>query len=148
MSNYYKRILMVEDNANDIEMTLTALKDYNLANEVIVVNDGNEALDYLCYKGKYAMRLKGNPIVIILNIKLLNSSGLDVLKQIKENESLKIIPVVILASSREENDIAESYKRGANAYVVKPVDFHEFINAIKKLGIFWAMINEPPPRSG
>ncbi len=147
MADAYKRILLVEDNPNDSELTLTALKEYNLANEVIVADDGEEALDYLKYRGKFAMRLKGNPVVIFLDIKLVKINGLEILKQIKTDDSLKLIPVVILTSSKEQADIGESYKLGANAYVVKPVDFHEFINAVKKMGIFWALVNEPPLRS-
>jgi CheY-like chemotaxis protein len=141
------RILMVEDDAKDVELTLTALEDYNLANEVIVVHDGEEALDYLYQRGQFKMRAGDNPAVILLDLKLPKVDGLEVLKQIKSDEKLRLIPVVVLTSSKEEKDMVASYKLGVNAYVVKPVDFHEFVNAIKELGAFWAVINEPPPGS-
>jgi CheY-like chemotaxis protein len=141
------RILMVEDDAKDVELTLTALEDYNLANEVIVVHDGEEALDYLYQRGQFKMRIGDNPAVMLLDLKLPKVDGLEVLKQIKSDEKLRLIPVVVLTSSKEEKDMVASYKLGVNAYVVKPVDFHEFVNAIKELGAFWAVINEPPPGS-
>jgi CheY-like chemotaxis protein len=138
---------MVEDDAKDVELSLTALEDYNLVNEVIVTNDGEEALDYLYCRGKFEQRNRENPAVILLDLKLPKVDGLEVLKQIKSDEKLKLIPVVVLTSSKEEKDMVASYKLGVNAYVVKPVDFHEFVNAIKELGAFWAIINEPPPGS-
>ena len=138
---------MVEDDAKDVELTLTALEDYNLANEVIVVHDGEEALDYLYQRGQFKMRAGDNPAVILLDLKLPKVDGLEVLKQIKSDEKLRLIPVVVLTSSKEEKDMVASYKLGVNAYVVMPVDFHEFVNAIKELGAFWAVINEPPPGS-
>jgi CheY-like chemotaxis protein len=141
------RILMVEDDPKDIELTLTALEEYNLANEVVVTRDGKEALDYLYCRGNFATRSNENPAVMLLDLKLPKVHGLEVLEQIKSDEKLKMIPVVVLTSSREEIDMVASYKLGVNAYVVKPVDFHEFVNAIKELGIFWAVINEPPPGS-
>jgi CheY-like chemotaxis protein len=141
------RILMVEDDAKDVELTLTALEDYNLANEVVVVHDGEEALDYLYQRGQFKMRTGDNPAVMLLDLKLPKVDGLEVLKQIKTDEKLRMIPVVVLTSSKEEKDMVASYKLGVNAYVVKPVDFHEFVNAIKELGAFWAVINEPPPGS-
>jgi CheY-like chemotaxis protein len=141
------RILMVEDDAKDVELTLTALEEYNLANEVVVVHDGAEALDYLYYRGAFQMRTGDNPAVMLLDLKLPKVDGLEVLKQIKSDEKLRMIPVVVLTSSKEEKDMVASYKLGVNAYVVKPVDFHEFVNAIKELGAFWAVINEPPPGS-
>jgi CheY-like chemotaxis protein len=141
------RILMVEDDAKDVELTLTALEEYNLANEVVVVHDGAEALDYLYYRGAFQMRTGDNPAVMLLDLKLPLVDGLEVLKQIKSDEKLRMIPVVVLTSSKEETDMVASYKLGVNAYVVKPVDFHEFVNAIKELGVFWAVINEPPPGS-
>ena len=141
------RILMVEDDAKDVELTLTALEDYNLANEVVVVRDGEEALDYLYTRGAFQTRAQGNPAVMLLDLKLPKVNGLEVLKQIKSDDKLKLIPVVVLTSSKEEKDMVASYKLGVNAYVVKPVDFHEFVNAIKELGVFWALINEPPPGS-
>jgi CheY-like chemotaxis protein len=141
------RILMVEDDAKDVELSLTALEDYNLVNEVVVAHDGEEALDYLYCRGAYQTRGRENPAVILLDLKLPKVDGLEVLKQIKSDEKLKLIPVVVLTSSKEEKDMVASYKLGVNAYVVKPVDFHEFVNAIKELGAFWAVINEPPPGS-
>ncbi|MGA7402366.1 MAG: response regulator [Candidatus Sulfotelmatobacter sp.] len=141
------RILMVEDDPKDVELTLTALEEYNLTNEVIVTNDGEEALDYLYQRGKFQTRTNGNPAVMLLDLKLPKVDGLEVLQQIKSDEKLKMIPVVVLTSSREERDMVASYKLGVNAYVVKPVDFHEFVNAIKELGVFWAIINEAPPGS-
>ena len=141
------RILMVEDDPKDVELTLTALEEYNLANEVVVTRDGEEALDYLYCRGNFTTRSNDNPAVMLLDLKLQKVHGLEVLEQIKSDEKLKMIPVVVLTSSREEIDMVASYKLGVNAYVVKPVDFHEFVNAIKELGIFWAVINEPPPGS-
>jgi len=139
------RILLVEDDAKDVELTLTALEEYHLANEVVVVHDGEQALDYLYHRGAFQMRSGENPAVMLLDLKLPLVDGMEVLKQVKTDEKLKLIPVVVLTSSREEKDMVSSYKLGVNAYVVKPVDFHEFVNAIKELGIFWAVINEPPP---
>src|SRR3984957_15202631 len=141
------RILLVEDDLKDVELTLTALEEYNLANEVWVTRDGEEALDYLYRRGTYSTRSNENPAVLLLDLKLPMVDGLEVLKQIKSDENLKMIPVVVLTSSREERDMVASYKLGVNAYVVKPVDFHEFVNAIRELGVFWAIINQPPPGS-
>jgi len=138
---------MVEDDAKDVELTLTALEEYNLANEVVVVHDGEEALDYLYHRGKFMRRSGDNPAVMLLDLKLPKVNGLEVLKQVKSDETLSMIPVVVLTSSKEEKDMVTSYKLGVNAYVVKPVDFHEFVNAIRELGAFWAVINEPPPGS-
>ncbi len=143
----FGRILMVEDDPQDVELTLTALADYNLANEVVVTGDGEEALDYLYCRGNFKARTSENPAVLLLDLKLPKVDGLEVLQQIKSDEKLRMIPVVVLTSSREERDMVASYKLGVNAYVVKPVDFHEFVNAIKELGVFWAVINEPPPGS-
>jgi CheY-like chemotaxis protein len=140
-------ILIVEDDPKDVELTLTALEEYNLANEVVVTRDGEEALDYLYRRGSFKMRTGDNPAVLLLDLKLPKVDGLEVLQQIRSDEKLKMIPVVVLTSSREEKDLVTSYKLGVNGYVVKPVDFHEFVNAIKELGIFWAIINEPPPGS-
>jgi len=145
--NELGRILIVEDDPKDVELTLTALEEYNLANEVVVTHDGEEALDYLYCRGNFKMRTGDNPAVLLLDLKLPKVDGLEVLQQIKSDEKLKMIPVVVLTSSREEKDMVASYKLGVNAYVVKPVDFHEFVNAIKELGVFWAVINEPPPGS-
>jgi CheY-like chemotaxis protein len=141
------RILMVEDDPKDVELTMTALEGYNLANEVIVTRDGEEALDYLYHRGKYTTRSSDHPAVILLDLKLPKIDGLEVLRQVKPDDNLKMIPVVVLTSSREENDLVSSYKLGVNAYVVKPVDFHEFVNAIRELGVFWAVINAAPPGS-
>ena len=141
----FRRILLVEDDPRDVELTLTALDDYKLANEVVVCRDGQEALDYLFARGKFSDRANENPAVILLDLKLPKVDGLEVLEQIKSDERLRLIPVVMLTSSHEEKDMMRSYKLGVNAYVVKPVDFHEFINAVKELGVFWAVINEPPP---
>ena len=145
--NELGRILIVEDDPKDVELTLTALEEYNLANEVVVTRDGEEALDYLYCRGNFKLRSSDNPAVLLLDLKLPKVDGLEVLQQIKSDEKLRMIPVVVLTSSREERDMVASYKLGVNAYVVKPVDFHEFVNAIKELGIFWAVINEPPPGS-
>jgi CheY-like chemotaxis protein len=141
------RILIVEDDPNDVELTLTALGEYNLANEVVVTRDGQQALDYLYCKGEFAARPSDNPAVMLLDLKLPKIDGLEVLQQIKSDPKLKLIPVVVLTSSHEERDKMRSYSLGVNAYVVKPVDFHEFVNAVKELGVFWAVVNEPPPGS-
>lgn len=141
------RILLVEDDPRDVELTLTALEDYNLANEVVVAADGEQALDYLYYRGKFMRRPRENPAVLLLDLKLPKVDGLEVLRQIKSDDALRLIPVVVLTSSREEKDMVASYKLGVNGYVVKPVDFHAFVNAIKELGVFWAVVNEPPPGS-
>jgi DNA-binding response OmpR family regulator len=130
-----------------VELTLTALEEYNLANAVVVTRDGQEALDYLYRRGQFDSRSDGNPAVMLLDLKLPKVDGLEVLKQVRSDEDLKMIPVVVLTSSHEEKDMMRSYKLGVNAYVVKPVDFHEFVNAVKELGVFWAVINEPPPGS-
>lgn len=140
-----KKILFVEDNINDIELTLTALAEYGLANEVIVVNDGEEALDYLLCKGHFASRPRSLPVVVLLDVKLPKIDGLEVLKKMRSDPELKVIPVVMLSSSREEKDLLTSYAFGASAYVVKPLDFSEFVATIKQLGLFWVIINEPPP---
>ena len=145
--NKLGRILLVEDDPKDVELTLTALEEYNLANEVIVARDGEEALEYLYLRGKFETRSSGNPAVMLLDLKLPKVDGLEVLKQVKSEEKLRMIPIVVLTSSKEEKDMVASYKLGVSAYVVKPVDFHEFVNAIKELGVFWAVINEPPPGS-
>ena len=145
--NELGRILIVEDDPKDVELTLTALAEYNLANEVVVTRDGEEALDYLYCRGNFKMRGSDNPAVMLLDLKLPKVDGLEVLQQVKSDEKLKMIPVVVLTSSREDKDMVASYQLGVNAYVVKPVDFHEFVNAIKELGVFWAVINEPPPGS-
>jgi CheY-like chemotaxis protein len=142
-----KRILIVENDPNDVKLVLTALDKCQLAREVIVTADGVEAMEYLLGQGKYSAKLPGNPALVILDLKMPRVGGLDVLRQIRSHESLRMIPVVMFTSSRQDRDLQESYKLGANAYVVKPVDFHEFERAILELGIFWARINEAPPGS-
>jgi CheY-like chemotaxis protein len=139
-----KNILLVEDDPQDVELTLAALAEQHLANRVEVVNNGEEALDYLYCRGDYALRPGGNPIVILLDNKMPKVSGLEVLITVKADVNLKTIPVVVLTSSRETPDLVEFYRQGVNAYVVKPVDFAEFKEAIKQLGVFWAAVNEPP----
>jgi CheY-like chemotaxis protein len=140
-----KRIVLAEDNANDVELTLAALGEINLADEVVVLRDGAETLDYLYRRNDHAGRAPGNPAVLLLDLKMPKVDGLDVLRALKADEALKTIPVVMLTSSREEQDLVRSYKLGANAYVVKPVDFPSFIDAVRRLGAFWAVVNEPPP---
>jgi CheY-like chemotaxis protein len=142
-----KRILLVEDNAKDVELTLAALDEYNLANEVVVVRDGEQALDYLFRRGQYASQPNGTPVVVLLDLKMPKVDGLEVLKQLKSDPELKRIPIVMMTSSREEQDVVRSYSLGVNAYVVKPVDFQQFVSSVKQLGFFWALINEPPPGS-
>lgn len=142
-----KRILLVEDDPKDIELTLNALSEYNLANKIVVARDGVEALDYLYRREEFKNRPEGNPIVILLDIKMPRMDGLQVLGQLKADEQLRYIPVVVLTSSRESRDLEECYRLGVNAYVVKPVRFNEFVKAVKEIGVFWALINEPPPGS-
>ncbi len=142
-----KPILLVEDNPKDLELTLLALERSQLANEVIVVRDGADALDCLFRRGEFASWLDGNPAVILLDLKLPKVDGLEVLKKIRETASLRSIPVVMLTSSHEEADLLRAYELGVNAYVVKPVNFPDFVTAISELGIFWAVLNEPPPGS-
>ena len=142
-----KPIVLVEDNPNDLELTLVALERSQLANEVVIVRDGADALDYLHGRGAYATREQGNPAVVLLDLKLPKVDGLEVLADIRADAQLKSIPVVMLTSSKEEQDLIRSYELGVNAYVVKPVDFTEFVRAIADLGIFWAVLNEPPPGS-
>jgi two-component system, response regulator len=138
------RILVVEDNENDLELTLDALRKHNLANKIDIARDGADALDYVFYKGKWARRRKGNPAVILLDLNLPKIGGLEVLKRIKEEENTKTIPVVVLTSSCEEKDVIESYRFGTNSYVVKPVVFKDFMEAVYILGAFWGIINEAP----
>jgi CheY-like chemotaxis protein len=140
-----KRILLVEDDPKDIELTLAALAEHKLANEVAVARDGVEALDYLYRRGPFAQRPAGNPVVILLDLKMPRMDGLQVLRQIKADEHMRLIPVVVLTSSHESLDLEECYRLGVNAYVVKPVRFIEFVDAVKQLGVFWVLINQPPP---
>lgn len=138
-------ILLAEDNPNDVELTLTALHSLNLANEICVVRDGAEALDFVFRRGLYADRPDRIPAVVLLDLKMPRVDGLEALRQIRADEKLRALPVVILTSSREESDLVRGYQLGANAYVVKPVDFEAFISAVSQLGVFWALVNEPPP---
>jgi CheY-like chemotaxis protein len=140
-----KRILLVEDSDKDVELTLAALEQHNLGDEVMVANDGVEALDYLYRRGKFAGHSNGLPAVVLLDLKLPKVDGLEVLRQIKTDAKLRIIPVVMLTSSLEEQDLIRSYQLGANAYVVKPVAFQQFVDSVRQIGFFWALINEPPP---
>jgi len=140
-----KRILLAEDNDNDLDLTLTALGENNLANEVVVVRDGAEAWDFLRHEGQFAGRNGGNPAVVLLDLKMPKVDGLELLRRMREDARFKTVPVVVLTSSREESDIVQSYKLGVNAFVVKPVAFDQFIGAVKNLGLFWAVLNEPPP---
>jgi CheY-like chemotaxis protein len=142
-----KPILLVEDNPKDLELTLLALEKTNLANDVVTVRDGAEAVDYLFRKGIYSQRQSGNPAVVLLDLKLPKIDGIEVLEMIKAEPTLQTVPVVMLTTSREERDLTRSYKLGVNAFVVKPVGFKEFIDAVQDLGIFWAVLNEPPPGS-
>jgi CheY-like chemotaxis protein len=143
--NPVKSILLAEDQAQDVELTLAALEEIHLANEVVVVGDGEEALDYLYARGRFAGRPPGDPAVVLLDLKMPRMDGLEVLRTLKGDPAMKHVPVVVLTSSREEKDLVESYRLGVNAYVVKPVDFGQFVESVKKLGLFWAVVNEPPP---
>lgn len=145
--NALKRILLVEDQSKDVELTLAALAENKLANGVAVARDGVEGLDYLYCRGRFAGRTDGHPAVILLDIKMPRMNGLEVLQHIKADPQLKQLPVVMLTSSREEPDLKQSYELGVNAYVVKPVDFQQFAEAVKEIGIFWALLNELPSES-
>ncbi|HXR05124.1 MAG TPA: response regulator [Verrucomicrobiae bacterium] len=142
-----KRILLAEDSERDVELTLAALEEHNLANEVVVARDGAEALDYLYQRGRFAEHANGLPVVVLLDLKMPKVDGLEVLRQMRADPALKHVPAVMITSSREEQDLVRSYQLGANAYVVKPVDFQQFVESIKQVGFFWAIINEPPPGS-
>ncbi|NOT26775.1 MAG: response regulator [Acidobacteria bacterium] len=142
-----QRILLAEDSPRDAELVIEALQANNLANEVFHVRDGAEALDYLYRRGMFAGRSNGQPAVVLLDLKMPKVDGLEVLRQIKGDPALKLIPVVVMTSSREEQDVVNSYQLGVNAYVVKPVQFHEFVDAVRQVGAFWAVFNEPPPGS-
>ena len=143
--NPLRTILLAEDNPNDVELTLAALSEFNLANQVVSVNDGVEVMQYLHCEGEYKLRQKENPAVLLLDIKMPRMDGIEVLKLIRNDPKLKMLPIVMLTSSREEPDLKRCYELGANAYVVKPVDFKEFMDAVKQIGVFWAIINEVPP---
>ncbi|HVC19600.1 MAG TPA: response regulator [Vicinamibacterales bacterium] len=140
-----KRILLAEDDPNDVELTLAALAEHRLANEVDVVRDGEQALEYLECRGAYAGRPGGNPALLLLDLKMPKRDGLEVLQAIRRHDALRMIPVVMLTSSREEQDLIRSYELGVNAYVVKPVAFPDFVHAVRQIGIFWAVINQAPP---
>ena len=142
-----KRIMLVEDSLKDVDLTLAALAEHNLANEVVVTRDGAEALDYLHRRGAYANREDNLPVVVLLDIKMPKLNGIEVLRQMKSDPVLKRVPVVMLTSSKEEPDLAACYDLGVNAYVVKPVDFTQFVDAVKQVGAFWAVLNEPPPEN-
>lgn len=142
-----KPILIVEDNPNDLALTLNALEKSRLANEVVIARDGAEAADYLFRRGEHADRPPGNPAVVLLDLKLPKIDGLELLQMVRTNEETGRTPIVLLTSSREERDVITGYKLGVNAYVVKPVEFAEFVQAIQDLGVFWAVLNEPPPGS-
>ncbi len=137
-------ILLAEDNPKDVELTIEALSEHNLANQVTVVNDGVEALEYLRREGQFKERKKGHPAVLLLDIKMPRMNGIEVLEAIRGDAKLKALPVVMLTSSREEPDLKRCYALGVNAYVVKPVDFKAFLDAVKYLGVFWALLNEQP----
>lgn len=140
-----RRILLVEDSLKDIDLTLAALEEHNLANKVDVARDGAEALDYLYRRGQFANRDDGHPVVVLLDIKMPKVNGIEVLQKMKSDPVLKRLPVVMLTSSKEEPDLATCYELGVNAYVVKPVDFQQFVNAVRQVGVFWAVLNQPPP---
>jgi CheY-like chemotaxis protein len=142
-----KRIMLVEDNLKDVDLTLAALAEHHLANEVVTARDGAEALDYLCRRGAHAGRDDTLPAVVLLDIKMPKLDGIEVLRRMKSDPGLKRVPVVMLTSSKEEPDLAACYDLGVNAYVVKPVDFTQFVDAVKQVGAFWAVLNEPPPEN-
>lgn len=141
-----RQILLVEDNDRDAELTIHALDEHQLLNRVERVRDGAEALDYLYRRGPFATRPAGNPAVVLLDLKMPKVDGLEVLRQVKGDPQLKVVPVVMMTSSQEEGDLARSYDLGVNGYVVKPVDFQEFVDAVRQVGAFWALVNEPPPQ--
>jgi CheY-like chemotaxis protein len=140
-------ILLVEDSPKDLELTLAALQKCQLANDIVVARDGEEAIDFLYSAGRFAKRPDGDPAVVLLDLKLPKIDGLEVLERVKNDPALRHIPVVMLTSSREEQDLVRSYELGVNAFVVKPVEFTKFFEAIEDLGVFWAILNEPPPRT-
>lgn len=144
MSITIKRILLAEDSDRDAELTIDALAQNNLANKIERVRDGIEALDYLYRRGPFADRSEGNPAVVLLDLKMPRVDGEEVLRELRSHPLLKLIPVVVMTSSREEQDVLRSYELGANAYVVKPVKFTEFVDAVRQIGVFWAIVNEPP----
>lgn len=144
--NPLRPILLVEDNLNDVELTITALKNHNVVNDVVVARHGGEGLDYLYRRGNFDQRPPGLPVAVFLDLKMPKVDGLEVLRIVKSDPELKLLPIVMLTSSREEADLVKSYELGVNAYVVKPVGFEQFTEAIRQTGIFWALVNEPPPQ--
>ena len=148
MNNVLKTILLVDDSPRDRELVRNTLAEYNLLNAIVELTDGVEALDYLYKRGSYADRADGYPVVILLDLKMPKVDGLEVLRVVKSDPVLRLIPVVVMTSSREEQDLIRSYELGVNAYVVKPVEFQSFAEAVKQVGAFWALINEPPPCIG
>jgi two-component system, response regulator len=142
------RILLAEDSAQDVELTLSALAEHNISNSVDVARDGAEALDYLYKRGAFAARQNGNPVLVLLDLKMPRVDGMEVLRVVKADPRLRTIPIVVLTSSREEQDVARSYELGVNAYVVKPVEFDKFVAAVRELGLFWMLLNEPPQGRG
>jgi len=145
--NSLKRILLVDDSPRDTELALAALAAHNLANEVVALRDGAEALDYLYRRGEFADRPPGEPAVVLLDLKMPKVDGIEVLRQIKSDPALQMIPVVVMTSSREDQDLLKTYQLGVNAYVVKPVKFQSFVEAVEQVGAFWAVLNEGPPGS-
>ena len=143
-----KRILLAEDDPKDVELTLAALSEHGLANKIMVVRDGVEALDYLYRRDAFSQRPAGHPVVILLDLKMPRMDGIEVLRKLKGDEQMRLIPVVVLTSSRESMDLEQCYRLGVNAYVVKPVRFIEFVEAVKQIGVFWGLLNQPPPDSG
>ena len=141
-------ILLAEDNAHDVELTLAALEEHHLANEIVVVTNGEEALEFLQSRGRFANRRTGNPALVLLDLKMPKVDGLEVLRIAKTDPSLRRVPFVMLTSSREEQDLVRSYELGVNSYVIKPVDFQAFVEAVKSLGIYWTVHNQPPPLRG
>jgi CheY-like chemotaxis protein len=145
--NPLKRVLLVEDSLRDAELTLKALAEHHLANDVLHLRDGAEALDYMYRRGQFSDRLIGQPALVLLDLKMPKVDGIEVLRQMKSDADLKTIPVVMMTSSREEGDVLRSHELGVNAYLVKPIKFKEFVEAVNRIGSFWALINEPPPGS-
>lgn len=139
------KILLAEDDVRDVELTLEALREHNLANDVEVARDGEEALDYVYRRGAFAGRPEGQPVVMLVDLKMPKVDGVEFVRQVKSDARTRVIPIVILTSSRESRDLEECYRLGVNAYVVKPVQFQDFIEAVRQIGSFWALINEPPP---
>lgn len=144
----HHKVLLVEDNEDDIELTRLAFEDAGMANELVVARDGQQALDHLMGEGEYAGQEPCRPAIVLLDLKLPRIGGLDVLRRLRADERTRLLPVIVLTTSKEEQDVLQSYGYGANAYVRKPVDFGEFLDAVRKLGLFWLLVNEPPPRSG